>query len=367
MTIEKTARALTVVTFITLCWVAHRSLQPRTDCLNSSYLSLVFVDGFRIYNCRLESRLNLRPLLAPLPFSTLSKIRKLEGLEPLRAVLPVESPRLAVELVDTGDSDFLQMGKGFVRFGRGFLDRPRELQMHLLRAVLKMELPHAFSGPFELAVISDFLTLTLFSRSSWAHAPVRDLRFSTASIRQGFGPVLAVALASVYERSPWNQKLEALRRLGGAVVLPLVFEPLDTTGASLAHWFEKSLRDLAQALGLQDELVMKQALKQMEVESPTRWELTVDVTKTPAWREILEQLKKRSQFRPKERILVFTPEGARALPGGLPVDWAAEEISSQKHVLVACDWPAPDQALRVQARHIYAEQSCTKLSRVFWD
>lgn len=367
MTIEKTARALTVLTFVTLCWVAHRALQPRTDCLNSSYLSIVLVDGHRVYNCRLESRLNLRPLLAPIPFSTLGKIRKLEVLEPLRAILPVKSPGLAVELVAGGEAELWENGPGFARVGRALLDRPRELQMRLLQAVLNTELPHAFSGPFELQVISDFLTLTLFPRSSWAHAPVRDLRFSTASIRQGFGPALAVALAGLYERSPWSQKIEVMKRLGGAVVLPLVFEPLDTAGASLAHWFEKSLRDLAQSLGMRDELAIKQTLRLMEVESPTHWELTVDVTKTPAWREILDQLKKRSQFRPKERILVFTPEGARALPGALPVDWAAEDISSQKHVLVACDWPGPDQALRVQARHVYAEQSCTKLSRVFWD
>ncbi len=367
MTIEKTAKALTVLTFVTLCWVAHRSLQPRTDCLNSSYLSLVLVDGKRVYNCSFESRLNLRPLLEPLPFATLSQVRQLEVLEPLRALLPVKGPRLAVELIAKGERDFFEMGKGYARVGLGFLQRPKELQRRLLQAVLQNELPQAFSGPFELSVVADFLTLILFPRSTWAHAPVRDMRFSTTSIRRGFGPVLAVGLAGVYERAPLKQRIKAMQTLASAGALPLVFEPLDTTGSSLAHWFEKSLTDLSRSLGVHDEFALKQTLKRMEVEAPTRWELTVDVTKTPAWREILEQLKKRSQFRPKERILVFTPEGAKTLPGGLPVDWDAEDIASQKHVMVACDWPAPDQALRVQARHVYAEQSCTKLDRVFWD
>lgn len=367
MTIEKTARVLTILTFVTLCWVVHRSLQPRTDCLSSSYVSLVQVDGQRIYNCGFESRLNLRSLLKPIPFVTLSKVRMLEVLEPLRPFLPVKGPRLAVDLVSEGDEELFDVGRGYVRIGRGFLKRPKELQRRLLQAVLQTELPQSFSGPFELAVISDFLTLVLFPRASWAHSPVRDMRFSTTSIRQGFGPVLAVALAGVYERAPFKQKITAMQRLGSAAALPLVFEPLDTTGSSLARWFEKSLTELSNSLGLRDEMALKQTLKLMEVEAPTHWELTVDVTKTPAWREILEQLKKRSQFRPKERILVFTPEGTKALPGALPVDWEAGDISSQKHVMVACDWPAPDQALRVQARNIYAEQSCTKLNRVFWD
>lgn len=93
----------------------------------------------------------------------------------------------------------------------------------------------------------------------------------------------------------------------------------------------------------------------------------MDITHTPAWREIFEQMKSRSQFVRGERILVFTPEGARALPSDLAMSWPVEEVKSQKHVMIACHWPSPDQAPHIQARHIYARQSCAKLEEAFWD
>ncbi len=373
MNIETVAKTLTIVTFVTLCWVAHRALQPRVDCVSSSYLSFVLVDQERVYNCGFESRLSLKSVFAPLNFSTLSKVRAMESLEPLEPFLPVKGPKVAVEVVNAGEDgsggQFFELGKGYVRLGVERLKSPAWARRALIMGVLNSEMPHAFSGPFELEVIADFLTLTLFPSSAWAHAPVRDLRFSTASKTSGFGPVLAVALAKVYQSSPMKQKIAALKRLRSAEALPLVFEPLDTAGPSLAAWFEKSLRDLAATLGLTDELSIRQALKTMEVEAPTKWELTVDVTRTPAWKEIVEQLKTRGQFRPKERVLVFTPEGTMALPSGLPVDWEPSEISSQKHVMIACGWPASgdDDVVHIQARHIYAEQSCGKLTRPFWD
>jgi hypothetical protein len=49
------------------------------------------------------------------------------------------------------------------------------------------------------------------------------------------------------------------------------------------------------------------------------------------------------------------------------VAWAADEISSQKHVLIACSWPRPEDTVHIQARHLFAHQSCDKLSRPFWD
>lgn len=364
MNMEKLAKALTIFTFVTLCWVAHRALQMRTDCITSTYLSLVLIDKEKIFNCGFESRLNLKSVYAPLNYTTLSKVRMMETLEPLKEFLPVKGPRLAVEVLSEGSH--FEMGKGFVRLGRELLGS-KAGRRSLLMGVLNNELPHAFSGNFELEVIADFLTLVLFPSSAWAHAPVKDLRFSTSAKSQGFGPVLAVALKKVYDRVPLKQKIAAMRRLRNTDALPLVFEPLDSSGSSLALWFEKSLRDLSETMGMTDEVAIKQALKLMEVEAPTKWELTVDVTRTPAWREIIEQLKKRSEFRPRERILVFTPEGTMALPSGLPVEWEPQDISSQKHVMIACKMPGPGDVVNIQARHIFAEQSCEKLTHPFWD
>lgn len=366
MNIEKTAKILTVFTFVLLCWVAHRALQPRVDCISSSYLSLILIDGEKIFNCAYESRLNLKSVYAAVSFKTLSKVRALENLEELRTLVPPKGPRVAIEVL-TAPADHFEIGKGYARIGNDWLAKPVELRRSLIMTILQNEMPHAFSGHFELGVIADFLNLTLYSASSWTHSSARDLRFSTASKSQGFGPLLALGLAEVYWRSPLNNKVRAMQRLRSVDALPMVFEPLDTTGSSLAIWFEKSLRELAGSLGLNSEMALRQTLKVLEVEAPTHWELTVDVTRTPAWKEILEQLKRRSEFRPKERILVFTPEGSVALPSGLPVEWTADEISSQKHVMIACAWPRPEDAMKIQARHVFAEQSCEKLTKPFWD
>jgi hypothetical protein len=148
----------------------------------------------------------------------------------------------------------------------------------------------------------------------------------------------------------------------------VIIHPVTENGATLALWFTELLEDHLRALGLEKETgAFKRALRELEVEAPTHWELTVDVTKTPAWREILEQLRTRSFFRPKERTLVFTPDGAVALPSGMPVEWAANDISSQKHVMIGCPLPDSSEAVAIHARHIYAQKSCEKLTRSFWD
>ena len=120
-------------------------------------------------------------------------------------------------------------------------------------------------------------------------------------------------------------------------------------------------------VGKVDPKVVNRTLKELEVESPTKWELTMDVTNTPAWREIFEQMRRRTHVVKGERVLVFTPEGARALPSGLPVAWSADDISSQKHVMIACEWPQADEMVQIRARKMYARQTCDKISSPFWD
>ncbi len=393
------ARGLTVVSVVLLCWVVHRSTQVRTDCVNSSFLALVMVDNQRIYNCRYESRLNLSSLYAPLSYATQSKIRSLEIAEELASVFPALRPPLTVEIVEEAPQ-FFEIGRRYLRLGRGWLENPQQLRRALIMGILNSQVPTAYPNNFELEVAADFLSLALFPVHSWSESLLRDVRFPTTapSFEQyckgplrsiahergcnesvptsddlhsrvwGYRPLLASALWRVYDKAGMKAKLEVLRRLREGQSMPLALAPYGEDSAALALWFTQTLRDHLEALGLSREVMaLKRTLKELEVEAPTHWELTVDVTQTPAWKEILEQLRKRSAFHPKERILVFTPEGTVALPSGFPVQWAAADISSQKHVMIACDWPAADEAIHVQARHMYAQHSCDKLTRAFWD
>jgi hypothetical protein len=396
---EAFARGLTVLTFVLMCWVVHRTVQVRTDCVNSAFISVVMVDGGKVYNCRFESRLNLRPLYAPLSYATQAKIRRLESAEELASVFHAPSPRLAVEIV-TESPQFFELGRKYLRLGQGWIDNPAQVRRAMIMAVLNTEAPAAYPNEFELEVMADFLSLSMFPLHSWSTSLIRDVQFPTtapsfdqyckspmrslAHARNcgdslqgsedlhgrvwGFRALLATALWRVYDKSSLPEKIEALRRLRTGSQLPLVFAPYDDSSATLAVWFTQALKDHLDALGLNKNIMaLKRTLKELQVEAPTHWELTVDVTKTPAWHEIVEQLRIRSRLRPKERILVFTPEGAVALPSGFPVQWAANDISTQKHVMIACNWPSPDEAIPVKARRHFAQHSCDKLTRAFWD
>lgn len=396
---EAFARGLTVITFALMCWVVHRTVQVRTDCVNSAFVSVVMVDGLKVYNCRFESRLNLRPLYAPLSYQTQAKLRALESAEEIAGLFPAVTPRLAVEIVEEAPQ-FFEIGRKYLRVGKGWITDAMQMRRAMIMAVLNSESPTAYPNNFELEVAADFLSLALFPLHGWSSSLMRDVQFPTSapSFEQycksplrslahwrgcadslqgsddlhgrvwGFRALLASALWRVYDKASFVEKLEALRRLRNGEQLPLVFAPYDDGGATLAVWFTQTLKDHLEVLGLnKNVMALKRTLKELQVEAPTHWELTVDVTKTPVWQEIVEQLRKRSLLRPKERILVFTPEGAVALPSGFPVQWAANDISTQKHVLIACDWPTPDEAIAVKARHHYAQHSCDKLTRAFWD
>jgi len=396
---EWLARGLTVFTFVLLCWVVHRTVQVRTDCVNSAFVNLVLVDGEKVYNCRFESRLNLKPLYAPLSYHTQQKLRAVEAAEELSRVFPVARPRMTVEIVDHAPK-FFEVGKRYLRLGRDWVSDAKQMRRALIMGVLHSENPAAFPNEFELEVAADFLSLALFPLHPWSNSLLHDVRFPTTApnfeqyckspLRSlahergcnepqpttddlyarvwGYRALLGSALWRVYDKASVREKLEALRRLRKAKPLPIVFAPYDESGATLAVWFTETLRNHLESLGLgKNVMALKRTLKELQVEAPTHWELTVDITQTPAWQEILEQLRKRSSFRPKERILVFTPEGAVALPSGFPVQWAGIDVASQKHVMIACDWPTGDQAIHVQARHVFAQHSCEKLNRAFWD
>jgi hypothetical protein len=187
----------------------------------------------------------------------------------------------------------------------------------------------------------------------------------------GFRPLLAVALARMFEKSSLTQKLATMEAIRRGDQMPAIESLRDTSIASMALWFQSTLREHLDSLRFEnnDHIVwaFKSTLKELEVEAPTHWELTVDVTHTPAWRDIVEQFRVWSRYHRKERTLVFTPEGALAFPSGLPVAWGEADIQSQKHVMIACQWPKPEDAVSVAARHVFARQSCGKVDDIFWN
>jgi hypothetical protein len=395
---EIAAQILAIASFAGMAWVASRTLQIRTQCLSSSFIAFVQIGGERVENCRYESRLSLRNWTNPLTAEQTGILRRLEVLEPLTGIFPNARPRLAVE-INSEQPRLFQLGRGWVRLGREWLDDPTETRRALIMTVLKRERPETFEADFELELTADFLLLSVMGGHSLASevklptsapsfqeyckSPLRSLAHfevcsgeeSELADRQanawGFRPLLAAALARMYAKAGLKTKLAVLRVVRLGTVVPSRDPAPDARLATLIPWFEQSLRDHMSALhfpaGETTERNFKSTMRELDVESPIHWELTVDITNTPAWKEILTQFKSWSQFHPRERTLVFTPEGAVAFPSGLPVAWSPDEIQSQTHVLIACEWPKPDEAVSVNAQHVFARQSCGKVDQIFWN
>ncbi len=401
--LEKFAQTLTVVTFVIMCWVAHRSLTVRTQCIGSSFISFVQIGADRIENCRYESRLSLNRLFHPLSDDKVEMLRALEVLEPLAEALPLSQPRLAVDVSLEAPHGF-ELGHGFVRIGREWLSDTVQVRRALIMGVLKRQFPSTYANVFQLEVVADFLVSTVFGESLWSgHSLLAESRFPTSApgfdeyckspfrslahfdqcarmepdsadpqhTLWGFRPLLGVALARVFDKVSIRSKLAVMQAIREGRTLAPVAPLLDTSAEARVMWLQKSVSEQSIALGLkpneETDQAIKRTLKELDVSSPTHWELTVDLTNTPAWRDVLEQFRAWSKLRAKERMLVFTPEGAIAFPSGLPVEWAAEEVQSQKHVMIACHWPKAEEAIPVTARHIYARQTCGKLDEVFWN
>lgn len=328
-------------------------------------------------------------------------VRLLEVLEPLSGLFPSAQPHLAVE-VSMDQPHLFDLGRGYVRLGREWLSDPTQTKRALVMAVLKREQPVNSSNAFQLEVMTDFLMLAVMGETEWeGHSVANEVKFSTTSpsfaeyckspFRSiahrgacameeveasgpqvpvwGFRALLATALWKIYDHESMADKLETLRAIRHSAQPPRIAELHGNSIESKVQWFEKSLKDHVEALHLADRdgWQVKRTLKELEVESPTHWELTVDITHTPVWKEILEQFKAWSRLHPRERTLVFTPQGAVAFPAGLSVEWAADEVQSQKHVVIACHWPKPQDVLTVKSRHMFAQQSCAKVGEVFWN
>lgn len=405
-TLETVALGLTIVTFVTLSWVLHRTLQMRTHCLNSSFLSYVKLEDRLFNNCTFESRLNLDSLWHPATYAQMQTLRRLEKIDQLKNVIPARRPNVALEIVDREPRVF-ELVHGYTRLGKDWLEDETQLHRALIMSVLHQEMPQSFHSHFQLEVITDFLLASAFGEDQWTSAEgefsfLRDVQFPSSSPEfadyckspfrslahhflcqlekpdsedlqstvWGFRPLLASALWRVYEKLPLAQKLAFQQKLAMGLDLPVIPAVRDQSVNALVVWFQQTLNQHLEALGVnqspEGQLATRRAIKELQVEAPTHWELTFDLTRAPAWKEIVEQLRKRSRFNRKERVLIFTPEGERVLPSGIQVAWAANDVQSQKHVLVACRWPKADEAVNIRARNLVAKQSCGKLTEAFW-
>ncbi len=404
---ERLAHGLTIFTFFMLCWVCHRALQLRVHCLNSKFIAAVKMDGRRLDNCLFESRLNLDPLFYPINLEQNRILRSLESIDSLSSILPSKMPTLIVEVAAEDPLAFELKRGGKVVLGKKWLTDTIQLRRALIMAVVHDSPGWLVHNRFQLEVVADFLLLSIFREDLWPSSSGQlflseHLKFPTVAADfatycrsplvslahlydcrrdppdskdlevkiWGARSLLALALRKVYLRLSLREKLAVAQKLHTGIRLPLISVPVTDQAKSMAVWFRKTLEEHLFSLGMiatnSGRLAFRQVLKDLQVETPLSWELTVDLTSTPAWREIVEQLRTRSRFVQAERVLIFTPEGQLALPSGLPVAWSPGDVRSQKHVLVACEWPGPSSGINVKARHLYAAHSCGKLTNAFW-
>ncbi len=406
---ERLAQSLSLISFVVICFVAHRALEPRTFCIQSSFVQAVQIGRERFENCQYESRLSLVHFGRQTNKQILQQVRALEGLEPLKDILQIHRPSLVVS-VDSRAPQRLEVDQGTLYVGADWLKSPQQRARALTYGILHhLWRPTREVSGFDLLMWTDFLVVAVLQQDDWSGRSMRnELRFPTAAVTftrycespfrslahgpacnlrgpageipapsltaniWGHDSLLAMLLARVFERLPIGQQLALLQRLPDLpTTTPELSEPADGSLEARVFWLQARVRSHLEALGLQSteqsELAIQQAYLAMDLSTPTRWELTVDITHTPAWPEILEQFRAWSKLRPKQRMLIFTPKGQIALPVNLPVDWPSEAVQSQKHVLIACSWPKPTDAININARHLFAQQSCGKVQAVFWN
>lgn len=356
MSLERLARGLTVISFLLLCWVAHRALQFREDCVNSALIAYVSLEGRVVPNCRFESRLSLRSFFRPLNYQDMQTLRQLESVEEVAPWLQSQTfkPELAIHLGDSPPES------GWINLDKSTLTSPKELKRQVILALVQSKI----NDPYGAEVFADLVLRGLGERD-------HDVKFSTtpANVR-GLQPLIAEAIHRLVNAVPLTERWDLEANLRNPTLWPAVVPPADNTAATLSTWFQSTLATYLRSAGWNEERhqqKVKRVMKELEVDSPVRWELTVDLTRTPAWREIYQQLKTQSRFAKDERWLVFTPEGERALPSDLPVTWDERDIFSQKHVMIACDWPGQNEAIKVKARRMFAQQSCERLDKIFWN
>ncbi|MGE4131565.1 MAG: hypothetical protein AB7F86_07985 [Bdellovibrionales bacterium] len=393
--LQNLAKGMTIVTFVILCWVFHRATRSRPDCIDSSFIGAVQFEGRRAYNCAMESRLDLSSLTDPLSLEFQRILTTLEAANSLTDLWPARADTLIVDILSPGESEGVTIESGRLKLPKPWLEHRRELRRALIMTMIKSQGALGSHDDFALEVMADFIVSLVYGdEAPKLHLPSTPVRFSdycrsaflslldakecqTANrdfmaIQElaGVRPLVSQILLKVFHRASLRDQMRAMQALTSKADFPVTLTPVRSGVMEVSQWIGELVRQYLLTLELlkrpENEFALRSTLREFEVEGPTRWELTVDITRTPAWREIVRQLEVRSQFRPKERILIFTPDGAIALPAKTPVHWAANEIRSQKHVMIACDEPLVDE-LRIRARHVYSQQTCARLDRPFWD
>ena len=401
--LERLVRGLSVFTFVLLSWTIHRATRPRESCVSSNFIRAILIQNQRVDNCAVESRLRLGG--PDLSRENLARLRALEIDGALTEWFAPDS-RLVIE-VSEKDPRAFDLYRGALRIGAAWVDEGLQVRRALVMALLRAQPNFAEASHFQIETLADFITLTAFGNARWRdrrgreHDFARDVRLATAApsfqaycqspLRSlahqkacranaapdaqgavwGLRPTLAAGLARTYAGLSLAQKMKVHAAVRAGATLPKMTSPAGDAVEDLVEWFTRTLRAHAGALQMLTNAdgarAMARALIQLDVTAPLHWEVTFDLRHTPRWREIAAQLTTRAKFRPRERALVFTPEGAIALPSGLPVAWAGRDVQSQKHVIVACHFPAPDRAVGIRADQVFARQTCGTLSNSFWD
>lgn len=395
---EALAQALSVLTFLLLAWIGQRLLSERSDCVHSAAIRTVTIEGRRILNCQRVSRLDLDPLLSPLRPHVRKKLRAIEALEPL-SPFSGRWNQLNVEIVK-GDLQIFSLDRNHLKIGDEWLRYPDPILRAMNQVYLSVNTEN--SNLVQTQVLADFLRFWLrpkaddemrlgmapmgFSEAcKGSHRTVHLEQLcasrTVASISKrspevlttiGVWSFLSFALADVVRSLPFRDQQIVLTQVWSEESKwPAMDPPESNHVEAITTWLESALNSYLDAFGVSQSIERLYALKgsmaKLDISAPLKWELTIDLRHTPAWSEILEQLKSWSRFRGGQRTLVFTPKGEVALPSGHNVSWRSDEIRSQKHVMVACHWPKPEQALTVESRQFFAEQSCGRLSTPFWE
>jgi hypothetical protein len=420
---QSLAHGLSLATFFLFCWVIFRGLEVRTHCLNSHLVrslrlpSTADAPEVKIDNCALESRLSLTGRFQRLSREQQQTKLQIEELDGLSDLFRAQVLSLDIEISEQPFRVLVQSSGVLLQIPSAFMKSSSAFKRAAILALLKLRQPLLYEDHFHQEILADLLELAQFGvQPKWSNVKLhnvplspreycrsawRSLYHSQAceqndhqSLQEvaglwGLRPLLSIAVWKVLtDDGTLKDRWQITQAILGGVVLPSMNAPaLDP--AMLAQWLRQHVEQIALVLGNSSGTAVATAadtetkadadadadvdadadakaadrlarvFKRLDVESPVRWELTVDLQHMPDWRGVLNQLIKRAAYRPQERVLVFTPEGEVALPANVPVAWRPEQIRSQKHLLLACHWPEPARVLSIESRVFKAHQACT--------
>jgi hypothetical protein len=403
-------RALAVMSFVSLCWVLSRSVDERPLCLHSEFVAELVNSGDSFDNCRAESRLSLNNLAHTPTQESINLARRLDTLDSLSSVWPKPLPAIHV-VIDTDEPFLFEMSQGQVRVGAAIAQAQGQLERAIVLSLLNSHFSPLTRTAFENEVTADFLLMNVlgirelqdpstgeivsfdknvsfaFSERSldeYCNSFWRSLsHFMICSIQNpgfrahdisswGSRPLVAKILSDFYDQLGMSQKVQLISGLFESKALASVTTLKDSSSQSLALWTVEQARSILTGWGFSpDDASVKfpfqRALVLSRVFQPTQWDYTVEFKNTPEWESLWLSLKQWSQAHPDLNILVWSPIGIHAFPEGNAVRWAASDVKTQKHFLIACKWPQAKDAIAIEARHFVALQVCDKSQSPKWN